>query len=220
MSLIRIENVWFKYPGSSDYALKNINIEFNKSRVYLVTGPNGAGKTTLLLVTAGLLKPSKGTVYFMDKPIHVQVPGVRRYIGLLFQNPEIMLFNPTVYDEIAYTLRQIYSDQEVIDEIIDKTLNTLEIDYSLLKRPTHMLSYGEKKLIALASIIAYNPILLLLDEPYTNLSIKYINKINEIITKYKREGKTIVIVSHDMMYCRDIVDQVIYMNNGEIIRIK
>lgn len=220
MSLIRIENVWFKYPGSSDYALKNINIEFNKSRVYLVTGPNGAGKTTLLLVTAGLLKPSKGTVYFMDKPIHVQVPGVRRYIGLLFQNPEIMLFNPTVYDEIAYTLRQIYSDQEVIDEIIDKTLNTLEIDYSLLKRPTHMLSYGEKKLIALASIIAYNPILLLLDEPYTNLSIKYINKINEIITKYKREGKTIVIVSHDMMYCRDIVDQVIYMNNGEIIHIK
>jgi len=220
MSLIRIENVWFKYPGSSDYALKNINIEFNKSRVYLVTGPNGAGKTTLLLVTAGLLKPSKGTVYFMDKPIHVQVPGVRRYIGLLFQNPEIMLFNPTVYDEIAYTLRQIYSDQEVIDEIIDKTLNTLEIDYSLLKRPTHMLSYGEKKLIALASIIAYNPILLLLDEPYTNLSIKYINKINEIITKYKREGKTIVIVSHDMIYCRDIVDQVIYMNNGEIIRIK
>lgn len=220
MSLIRMENVWFKYPGSSNYALKNINIEFNKSRVYLVTGPNGAGKTTLLLVAAGLLKPSKGTVYFMDKPIHEQIPSIRRYIGLLFQNPEIMLFNPTVYDEIAYTLRQIYNDQEVINEIIDKTLNTLGIDHSLLKKPTHMLSYGEKKLVALASIIAYNPILLLLDEPYTNISIKYINKINEIITRYKREGKTVVIVSHDMIYCRDMVDQVIYMNNGEIVDVK
>ena len=217
MSLVKLVNVWYRYPGSKEYALKNINIELNRSKIYLVTGPNGAGKTTLLLVMAGLLKPTRGSVYFNNELIHIQVPSVRRYIGLLFQNPETMLFNPTVYDEIAYALRQIHRDHKIIDNIINNVFTELEIDRGLLEKPTHMLSYGEKKLVALASIIVYNPTLLLLDEPYTNLSKKYIDKINELITRYREEGRTIVIVSHDTTYCRYIVDQTFYMDSGKII---
>jgi len=217
MSLVKLVEVWYRYPGSNNYALKNINIELNRSKIYLVTGPNGAGKTTLLLVMAGLLKPTRGSVYFNNELIHKQVPSVRRYIGLLFQNPETMLFNPTVYDEIAYALRQIHRDHKIIDNIINNVFTELEIDRGLLEKPTHMLSYGEKKLVALASIIAYNPTLLLLDEPYTNLSKKYIDKINELITRYREEGRTIVIVSHDTTYCRFIVDQTFYMDSGKII---
>ena len=83
-----------------------------------------------------------------------------------------------------------------------------------------MLSYGEKKLVALASIISYDPILLLLNELYTNLSLKCITKINELIKRYREEGKTIVIVSHDTTYCREIVDRIIYMDAGRIVDMK
>ncbi len=216
MALLKLEKVWYRYPGSRDYVLKNISLEFSGSRVYVVTGPNGAGKSTLLLVAAGLLKPCRGSVYYMGKPLHELIPGIRREFGLLFQNPETMLFNPIVYDEIAYALRQIYSDHRVVDRFVRESLDKVGLDPSILERPTHMLSYGEKKLVALASIIAYRPRILLLDEPYTSLSIDYTHRINELIKRFRDNGCLVIIVSHDIGYVEELYDHIIYMEKGSI----
>ncbi len=218
MPLIKLENIWFRYPGGKDYVLKNINLSFNKGRTYLITGPNGAGKSTLLMIIAGLLTPSKGRVLFREKPLVKQLPEARRYIGILFQNPEHMLFNPTVYDEIAYVLRQLFRDEAFIRKKVCESLKLLGMDKRLLNRPIHSLSYGEQKLVAIASIISYDPEILLLDEPFTNLSWNFVKRINTIIDMYRGMNKTIIIVSHkhELRY-RD-VDEIIVLSRGKIIK--
>lgn len=220
MEVIRLINIWYKYPGANDYALKNINLALEDSKLYFVTGPNGAGKTTLLLVIAGLLEPSEGEVVFRNKPLNKQLPEARRFFGVLFQNPEHMLFNPTVYDEIAYVLRQLMDDEDEIRKRVYETLDQLGLREEILNRLTHMLSYGEKKLVALASILSYDPDILLLDEPFTNLSQKYVDKIMEIISLYKRRGKTVLVAGHEQEFQHDEIDEVIILENGEIVNHK
>ncbi len=217
MALLKLVNIWYKYPGTDQYALKNIDLELYRGKTYLVTGPNGAGKSTLLMIMAGLLKPVKGQVLFRDKPLDEQIPSIRRFFGLLFQNPEDMLFNPRVYDEIAFALRQLLRDEEEVREKILGIIGELGIPQNILDKPVHMLSYGEKKLVALASILVYDPLIILLDEPYTNLADKYIEKINKYVLRARENGKTIVIASHRYYVDKELFDEEIYIEKGEIL---
>lgn len=217
MEVIKLVNIWYKYPGANDYALKNINLVFEDSKIYFINGPNGAGKTTLLLIIAGLIEPVRGEVIFRGKPLKQQLPIARRYFGLLFQNPEHMLFNPTVYDEIAYVLRQLISDEEEIRERVHETIKCLGLEKTILNKYTYMLSYGEKKLVALAAILSYEPDILLLDEPFTNLSLKYLDKIKKIISNYKRNGKTVIVAGHEQEFQHEEIDEIILLENGEVI---
>ena len=217
MPLLELQGVWYKYPGSPDYALRDVSLVVEEAKVYVVAGPNGAGKTTLLLVMAGLLEPERGRVLFRGKPLKEQLPGARRHIGLLFQNPEHMLFNPVVYDEIAYVPRQLYTSEEYVRRAVEEAAEMVGLKHELLMRPTHMLSYGEKKLVALASILSYKPRLLLLDEPYTNLSRDYVEKINNIIRRHVEEGDSAVIVCHECLdSIRGLHVERLYMESGRI----
>ncbi len=221
MPILEARDVWFRYPGSRDYALKGINLALEQGQLYNITGPNGAGKSTLLLVLAGLLEPERGSILFRGRPLRDQLPSARRYIGILFQNPEHMLFNPIVYDEIAYTLRQIHSNENEIHKRVSQAVEALGLRRDILSRPTHALSYGEKKLVALASIISYDPEILLLDEPYTNLAPRYIEKINRIIESYISQKRTVVVVSHENPYLPQSIPTVrIYMDSGEITKVE
>ncbi len=217
MGILELRNIWFKYPGMENYVLKGISLELKSGKTYFITGPNGAGKTTLLMVAAGLLKPEKGEVIFQGKPLSKQLPEARRHIGVLFQNPEAMLFNPTVYDEVAYGLRQILSSQEEIDRKVKDTIRRIGLNENILYKLVHKLSYGEKKLVAFASIISYDPKVLLLDEPFTNLSHENIEQIMSIILDFKSKGKTILMVGHDSSGMKEnIVDKKFYLDNGEL----
>ncbi len=217
MVSLKLVDVWFKYPSSTDYVLKDINLEFKSGETYLVTGANGAGKSTLLLVSSGLLEPCRGDVYFNGEPIRDQVPHVRKYIGILFQNPETMLFNPIVYDEIAFALRQLYSDEEFIRKRVVETISSIGLSENILEKPIHSLSYGFKKLVAIASILSYKPKVLLLDEPHTNLSREYIEKLLSIVNSYRSNGCIVVIASHETDLYRKHTDHVIVLENGTIV---
>ncbi len=214
--MLRIMNVWFRYSRKSDYVLRNINLNLNKGEVLAIIGPNGSGKTTLLMIAGGLIKPERGEVFFNDKPLMKQIPEARRRIGILFQDPNDQLFNPTVYDEIAFALRQLkYSEDEVklaVYEIAEQ-FNIKE----LLNRPPYKLSEGEKKIVALASILIYRPELLLLDEPTSNISSKYIDKIENLIMEMKSENKAVIITSHNLDFIASIADRICLINKGEII---
>ncbi len=213
---IELINVFYRYPGQQDYALKDINIAFEEGRNYLITGPNGAGKTTLLLLIAGLLKPEKGDVLLNGLSLAKQLPNARRFFGVLFQNPDLMLFNPTVYDEITYSIRQICNDEKEIEARVKNLLKFFELEDSILNKPVYTLSYGYKKIVALISILIYNPKILLLDEPHTNLSRKFTEKVRKVIVMNKEYGGITIIASHNRHIYRDLIDCTIYLTNGKI----
>ncbi len=211
-------NVFYRYPGQQEYALKNVNVVFEEGKTYLITGPNGAGKTTLLLVAAGLLKPEKGYVLLDGISLNERGHEFRKLFGVLFQNPDIMLFNPTVYDEITYSIRQIETNEERIRQKVKELLNFFGLREDILTKPVHTLSYGFKKIVALISILIYNPKILLLDEPHTNLSREFVEKVIEVMQANKAGGGITVVSSHNKKMYKELTDCVMYITNGEIIK--
>lgn len=200
--IIEVRNVTFTYPGSSVPALKNVSLKIHGAKIHCIAGPNGSGKSTLLAIMAGLLQPQEGLVLYKGQPLHEQLPDVRKRFGILFQNPDIMMFNPTVYDEIAYGPRQLYPP-DTVDEKVREYAGKLGITH-LLERPTSSLSFGEKKLVAIASILSYEPEILLLDEPFSHLHPSKAAAVKNIITDLAIEGRSIVVtypgsIIHDQL---------------------
>ncbi len=213
--LLELKDVWYRYPGMDECALREVDLSLSEGEALLLTGPNGAGKTTLLLVAAGLLKPLRGDVLLMGRSIWGQLPEARKNIGLLFQNPESMLFNPTVLDEIAYVPRQL-APPEKATRLAAEAAGILGLSGRLLGRPTYALSYGEKKLVALASIISYKPRILLLDEPFTNLHPRYTERIKAVLREHLKHGGGIIIASHDAKHYLGITHRIICLEEGRI----
>ncbi|MCE4628376.1 MAG: energy-coupling factor ABC transporter ATP-binding protein [Desulfurococcales archaeon] len=193
--LLEIREVRYRYSREQPWILDGISMSFEAGHVYCILGENGSGKTTLLLVMAGLLEPSEGEVLLEGKPLREQLPSARRRIGILFQNPEVMLFNPTVLDEIAYGPRQLFPEDEARKRAVE-TAKRLGIE-GLLNRPTTSLSFGEKKIVALASILSYDPDIVLLDEPLSNLHPSRKKRVLETISDLAGEGKLVVVTSPD-----------------------
>lgn len=194
--MLRLSGVWFRYPGSDSYALRGLSMEARRGELLVLAGPNGSGKTTALLVAAGLLEPERGEVLLDGRPLREQLPRARRRIGLLFQNPDYMLFNPTVYDEIAFVPRQLYGEAEV-SKMVEAAARRVGLPPELLKRPVHALSHGEKKLVALASVISYGPELLLLDEPLAGLSRSRREAVLGLIGGEVAAGRAVVVATHE-----------------------
>jgi len=213
--LLNVKNILFKYPAGQ-LVLKGANFSADKSEVVSIIGPNGSGKTTLLLIAAGLLEPNKGEVLLEERNIRDQLPEIRRRIGLVFQDPDDQLFNPTVREEILFTLRQLFSNSKVIKDKISNIAKKFELK-SILDKPPYRLSMGEKRIISLASILAYDPDLLLLDEPTANLSSIPIDKIEKIIKKAKNSGKSIVIASHDVEFIAKVSDRIYVIDSGRML---
>ncbi|MCX8176148.1 MAG: energy-coupling factor ABC transporter ATP-binding protein [Candidatus Bathyarchaeota archaeon] len=209
--LLKVENVYFRYPGGID-VLRGASFFVNRGEVIAILGSNGSGKTTLLMVAAGLLNPSKGVVLLDNKPLKNQLPEARRRIGLVFQDPDDQLFNSTVYDEIAFTLRQILPFEEVDKKVVE-VAERFRLS-NLLNKPPYKLSIGEKRMVTLASILAYNPEVLLLDEPTANLSLKSVEEVEKVVVEAKDAGKAVVVASHDIEFVAKVANRVYILNNG------
>ncbi|MFN3268313.1 MAG: ATP-binding cassette domain-containing protein, partial [Zestosphaera sp.] len=111
---LQLRNVWFRYSREEDYVLRGVELDLGESELVVVKGPNGSGKTTLILVAAGLLRPESGEVLLEGKSIYEQLPLARRKIGVSFQDPEDQFFNATVYDEVAFALRQLKISEDAV----------------------------------------------------------------------------------------------------------
>jgi len=210
--LLEVREVAYAYPGGPE-VLKGASFHVDGGEVVAIVGPNGSGKTTLLLIAAGLLEPSRGEVLFEGSPLRRLLPRVRRRIGLLFQDPDDQLFNPTAYDELAFTLRQLLPSEEEVRKRVVEVAEELNI-VGLLNRPPYRLSIGEKRRVALASILVYDPDLLLLDEPTANLSSKSIEEVERMLEASKRAGKAVVTSSHDVEFVARVADRVYVLSDG------
>lgn len=197
MPSLEARGIWFRYSRIDGYVLRGAELYASPGDTVAIVGPMGSGKTTLLMILAGLLNPEKGVVKLGSTIITGGEPQARRLVGIVFQDPDEQLFNPTVYGELAYALRTMGLGEDEIKERVGMVAESLSIK-DLLGRPPHRLSYGQKKLVALASVLVYEPYLLLLDEPTTNLDKDSFEKVLRIINKYRAENRIVVITTHDI----------------------
>jgi energy-coupling factor transporter ATP-binding protein EcfA2 len=213
--LLRVDKIRFKYPGGPE-VLSEATFSADKGEIVAIIGPNGSGKTTLLMVAAGLLDPSNGVVYIEDKLLRKQLPKIRSRIGLVFQEPDDQLFNPTVYEELAFALRQILDSVDKVNEKVQKIAEKFDLN-RIIDKPPYKLSIGEKRIVALASVIAYDPDILLLDEPTANLSSGPIKSIKKIIQDAKKSGNVVIIASHDVEFVASVSDRIYVLDKGSTI---
>lgn len=211
---VEAKNIWFSYIGK-EYVIRDVSFEAKPGYVTSIIGPTGCGKSTLIFLLAGLLKPEKGTVFYNNLPLESVFHKVRKEIGVLFQNPDDQLFNPTVYDEIAYSLRTLGMKEEEIRGKVEAAAERLKIT-NLLSRSPFRLSVGEKKKVALASILVYEPNILFLDEPTSNLSGADVELLSKIVWEARDKGKTVIVASHDVEFALQNTDYVYVLNNEEI----
>ena len=171
------------YRYNDQVALNKLSLDVRKGERLALLGANGSGKSTLIRLLDGLVFPESGTLLFDGEPL-TEATGFtfqfRRRVGLVFQNPDAQLFNPTVFDEIAFGPLQLGWTKERIREEVSKTLEAMEIAH-LRHRSPHQLSGGEKKRVAIASVMILDPEVLLLDEPTAALDPKSQHQIIELL---------------------------------------
>jgi len=212
--LLKMNDVHFKYPGEPE-VLKGVNFNADLGEVVAVVGPTGCGKTTFLLTAAGLLEPCAGEVLYRGKPLKGQLPAARREIGLVFQDPDDQIFNSTVYEEIAFALKQISPEHDVEGRVME-VAERFGLKNVLYRSPFR-LSVGQKRLVTFASIFAYNPILLLLDEPTANLSSRMVEEIVNLIIECRGGGRCVILTSHDYNFVSKVADRVYAFSEGRLV---
>lgn len=216
-----INGITFDYEGIP--AIRDLSLRIERGERVVLLGANGSGKSTLLRILDGLCFPTTGAVNFAGNPLTpegLQRNGYglafRRQVALVFQNPDVQLFNPTVFDEIAYGPLQLRWSKENVLQHVDETLRVLGISH-LKERAPYRLSGGEKKRVALASVLVLDPEVLLLDEPTATLDPKSQSQIVDLIQQWKGTTKTVVTATHQLEIVEDIADRVLVLEAGAVI---
>ena len=214
--MIEVEDVYFTYPNGVE-ALKGISLKIKNGEFVAIMGQNGAGKTTLVKHFNGLLKPTKGKVLVDGvETTKVSVATLARKVGFVFQNPDTQLFSETVEDEVAFALKNFGFKENVIKKRVSWALNLLGLT-QYRKTSPFMLSGGERKRVALASVLAWNPKILILDEPTIGQDYQQKEKLRQFILQLKAQRKTIIIVTHDVEFVAECNPRVILMREGKIV---
>ncbi|MBS7639050.1 ATP-binding cassette domain-containing protein [Candidatus Bathyarchaeota archaeon] len=214
--MIEVEDLHFTYPNGVE-ALKGISLSISDGEFVAIMGQNGAGKTTLVKHFNGLLKPTKGRVLIDGVDTrHVSVATLSRKVGLVFQNPDHQLFSETVEDEVSFALKNFGFDEGAINERVEKVLNLLDL-IQYRKVSPFMLSGGERKRVALASVLAWDPKILILDEPTIGQDSYQKERLRQFIVQLNQQGKTVIIVTHDIEFVVECEPRIILMKDGKVI---
>jgi cobalt/nickel transport system ATP-binding protein len=224
-NIISIKHISYSYYNKI-LALDDISLDIKQGGITAVIGANGSGKTTLLQVIDGLLYPDAGKIFFKDKEISKQafkdkdfVRYFRKRVGYVFSDPDTQLFCPTVIDELAYGPVQLGLNDHDIMKRVSEIMEMLGIE-ALKQRSPYMLSDGEKKKIAIGSILTMNPEVLLFDEPTNGLDPRTQAFLVELILALNDAGKTIVIATHDLSLVNELHSKVaIFSENHRIEKI-
>ena len=216
--MLEIRNLNYSYPQSK-FGIKDINLTIEKSTVHALVGENGAGKSTLFFNILGLSKPDSGQVLLEGKEVIFKKKELRDYrtrVNLVMQNPDKQIFYSNVRDDIVFPLRNLKRSDEFIEAKLKVLANKLEIE-DLLDRPAHALSYGQKKRVAIAGVLAMEPDYILFDEPTAGLDPRLTENMSQLIKGLASEGVGILISSHDMDFIYDICTHASVISHGQII---
>jgi cobalt/nickel transport system ATP-binding protein len=220
--IFELREVSFRYHDVT--ALDGLNLTIEPGQRVVLLGANGSGKSTLLKVLDGLCFPEKGSVQFCGEPLtedRLNTRAVefafRRRVGLVFQNPDVQLFNPTVFDEVAFGPLQLQWRKEQICVRVSETLEQMGIGH-LKHRSPHHLSTGEKKRVALASVLILDPEVLLLDEPTAALDPGSESQMIDFLVSCSGGRKTVVTATHHLDLVEDIADCCHVFDQGRVVR--
>jgi cobalt/nickel transport system ATP-binding protein len=207
---LSVTDLWFSYPDKQD-VLKDVSLTLMPGERVGLIGPNGSGKTTLFMVICGVLKPSAGEVMVLGKPV---LDGVfRSDAGLVFQNPDNQLFCPSVQDDVAFGPQNMQLPKKEVEARVAEALSAVGV-LELAGRPTHHLSGGEKRMVAIATVLAMCPRLVMYDEPSAGLDIR---SRRHLIRLLQESQEAILIASHDLELILEICGRVVLIDDGGIV---
>jgi len=211
--IINLKHIQFSYPGGK-VVLDHLDFRLYAGDRLGLIAPNGSGKTTFFHLIMGLNKPTSGKIELFGKPVSTakDFEEVRRRIGLLFQDPDDQLFSPTVIEDVAFGPLNLGKSKQDALNIARRTLADLGLE-AFEDRMTFKLSGGEKRLVSLATVLAMEPEVLLLDEPLTGLDSDTSSKLIEIIGNL---DLSFIIISHDVDFLLSVTDQICTLTHGQI----
>lgn len=201
------------------HALKNINLEFKKGEVAVVIGPSGSGKSTMLRCINGLEDIDEGTLLVNGKDLHAKdtnINAVRKHVGMVFQHFNLYPHMTVMQNVTLAPIKVLKQDPKEAEKTAEKLLDKVNMLDKKDSYPTQ-LSGGQKQRIAIARGLAMNPEVLLFDEPTSALDPETIDDVLDVMKKLAKEGMTMIVVTHEMGFAREVGDRVIFMANGEVI---
>lgn len=220
--LFEMKDVSFSYLDRFK-ALENIHLEFRAKEKVAILGANGTGKSTLLSILDGLLFPQEGEVTFLGKPVTEDSLKdetfhhfFRKSVGFVFQNPDAQLFSSNIWDEIAFAPLQLGKEKNEVEQIVHDVLKMMRIEH-LKDRSPYQLSYGEKKKVALGSVIALNPDVLLLDEPSSGLDPRSSRDLVDFLVEAHGAGKTLITATNDLHIVPEIANYLYILSEDKRI---
>jgi cobalt/nickel transport system ATP-binding protein len=222
-TVFEAKNISFAYEGKQ-IALENISLTVPVGECLVILGANGCGKSTLLKVLDGLYYPTQGSITAFGKPLTEDALrndeynfAFRRRVGLVFQDTDVQLFSPSVLDELAFAPLQLGLSREEVSRRVDWALQTLRIE-KLRDRAPHHLSGGEKRRVALASLLTLQPDVWLMDEPTTGLDPRSQSWLIEFILEQRQQGKTVIIATHDLGIAEEIASRIyVFSEDHQIV---
>jgi len=210
--IVEVQGLGYCYPDGTE-ALQDVSFRIHHGESVAVVGANGAGKSTLLLHLNGCLVPFAGHVRIGDYPLTREtLQQVRRTVGMVFQDPDDQLFLPTVYDDVAFGPLNLGLPQDEVDARVQQSLASVNCEH-LRGRPPYKLSGGEKRSVAIASVLAMSPDILVFDEPTSNLDPRARRKLICLLQGFKH---TKIIATHDLDMVMDTCERTIVMHQGKV----
>lgn len=211
--IVKFENVSYQYPDGTK-AIKNISFLITHGESVGIVGANGSGKTTLLMHLNGYVLPTEGIINIGDIILNKNTrQEIRKKVGLVFQNPDDQLFMPTVYEDVAFGPINLGMDKETVKVKVKQALSLVNC-YELKDKPPHHLSGGQKRSVAIATVISMDPDILAMDEPSSNLDPKSRRYLINLLKNFKH---TKIIASHDLDLILDVCNRCIVLKDGTIV---
>lgn len=213
---IAARNLWFRYPGGS-HALADVSLEIPEGEFLALVGQNGSGKTTLAKHFNGLLRPEKGEVLVNGSQIGNRATAdLASTIGYCYQNPDHQIFAATVFEEIEFGPRNLGVPEEEVVRRTGRLLDLVRLRSEADRYP-FSLGRGQRQKLAVASVLAMEPRIVIVDEPTTGLDWQGGEAMMEVMAELHRDGRTVVIITHDMNIVAEYAERVVVMANGRIV---
>lgn len=217
MPLIELDGITFAYAPEEAPVFRALSLTVEAGECVALLGDNGAGKSTLFRILNGLSFPQAGVYRLGGVEIHANYLKSRRNsarfhqrIGYLFQNPEVMLFNATVFDEIAFGPRQMGLSEQTVTQRVQDCMALFDLEPLAEKAPYH-LSGGQKKQVALAAVLSLNPEILMLDEPFAGLDKTTRQRLLTLLRELKAAGKTMLLATHEAAVWEELSDRAVIL---------
>ena len=215
-TVIHVEDVCFRYPDTTRNAVDHVNLDVREGEFLAIMGQNGSGKTTLAKQLNGLLKKTSGKITVYGHEVETGIFNLSRYIGYVFQNPDHQIFAETIWDEVSFGPRNYKMPEDELTQSVQEALRAVDLE-GREKEDPFSLTKGERQRVAIASVLAMKPKILILDEPTTGLDYKEQCGVMELLKALNEGGRTVIIITHTMWVASQYAHRAVIMNDSHVL---